>query len=1035
MDNIELYINGKLCNVGKNFGVRLGRVLIKPAELNTKDAQFSYSITLPITNTNDAIFNYASVEETKGKFNRIYYAELIVNSYRAFTGQFRISEISNEGYKGNLVIPVNKSVKDVFGESKLTENPPFLITFKDFAEYINYWNELARIEPQPCIFPFALYGVLPKVASSADGNIYSDRTLWDNTVKIVMDSIPPSINPLKVLKHIFESRGYTLVGSAFEDARLTSLYMSYKNEGDYVQPWNYGRQAFFKLSGSWSNIDWDAKDYEKNSYINDYEGSTYYTGDLFNGTRNDVTIVYDPGANVIQAETKDTNGFWWYQTQIMIPTSGFYKVRVKGNITIDSRENWRTNDPVTGTPFVGGNASNDSNANSFYKKRYELKLLRDFGTADFGLTNARINRRYYKDNLNQNNTWDEEHSPKYFPKETYTASGKESEVMLVDPAENPNLVLGLCWGERHNIDDRNPARPSDRNSNFGTVLAAKTGFSWDVKVNNNKPAKVAIPSTGYRKWGRLGLYSDDDENPNVNIDYSDASRIKDRELKDNGLLGGDEVGSTILYKFPLQRFNTYTLSLPEGSNYNGKAYVHNQFGELIQSKTFTNGIATITTYTISSIPTDHYLTLYLKKEEEFDVDGSLVINRIYDPEDIIDWEDTNKFKIDIKNAPESYARRGWYNGRQTDNYWNGDGEVNAIVWFDSGELLTLAITSDEGRYKRHNSGGKYGWTNQKLDFELDISPYRVDEDWIKVNSSGNGTAVMNWSDPINFQTDEIDLIKFLPNDLRTDEFIENFCKAFNLKLSQTDINAFSLDIKQANKVVSNSFVDLDERASVRDRNNQPLGLPSAYSIGFTVDTEEEGYVESQDDGGGVFYTGSIEDKILEQKSTFSFNWFKEIVKKEGDDSIKLLIPVISKAEAWTSELSYSEAMKKNYSNLALRFWYYDGLLNDLGATFKFGEGRNSRPIKIAKVSNVLAGLSELSYKDKVHSILNNYFSILVDADSHYTVIECYLRPDEYDKLDGSYMVRFNGDFYYVAEIDGYDPLGRNTTKIKLIRKI
>ena len=44
-------------------------------------------------------------------------------------------------------------------------------------------------------------------------------------------------------------------------------------------------------------------------------------------------------------------------------------------------------------------------------------------------------------------------------------------------------------------------------------------------------------------------------------------------------------------------------------------------------------------------------------------------------------------------------------------------------------------------------------------------------------------------------------------------------------------------------------------------------------------------------------------------------------------------------------------------------------------------------------------------------------------------------PDQYEALNGAILAMFNGDLYYVAEISGYDPTGRNKTKIKLIRKI
>ena len=251
---IELYINNRLCDVGRDFGVRLNRQLLNPGELNTKDAQYSYSITLPPTSNNHAIFNYANIEETANKFNREYRAELIINSVRVFVGLFRLSEITRDKYKGNLYIPATKSIKDIFGELKLNENPEYRIEFKDFAEYVSYYNILAATGPQMAIFPYTLYGVLPKVPVSRENAEYTPPDLWDDSVRMGMQDLAPSLNPLLILKHIFRSQGYNLVGTAFDDERLTRLYMSYKNDADYVQPWNYGYHGRIHLKGEWSNI-------------------------------------------------------------------------------------------------------------------------------------------------------------------------------------------------------------------------------------------------------------------------------------------------------------------------------------------------------------------------------------------------------------------------------------------------------------------------------------------------------------------------------------------------------------------------------------------------------------------------------------------------------------------------------------------------------------------------------------------------------------------------------------------------------------
>lgn len=1036
MTNVELYINGFLCDTGDDFGVRLNRQLLNPSELNAKDAQYSYSVTLPPTPNNHAAFNYANIEETRDKFNRVYAAELIINSVRVFKGNFRLSEVSRLKYKGNLYIPAAKSVKDIFGEIKLNENPEYRIEFKDFAEYITYYNNLARSGPQMAIFPYVLYGVLPKVPLTLNGNTYSSRTAWDNIVRLGMQDLAPSINPLLVLKHIFEKQGYKLIGTAFDDEKLTRLYMSYKNEAEYVQPWNYGQQAYMGIKGNWSNVLGNYNIFERNGYRTDYDGLTYYSSDLLDATNTTINITNNPGGNVLYKEVTDGNGRLWKQCQLRVPSSGFYKVRLKADLAIDSRENWRGG--YDGMQFVGGDASNDSNANSFSKKRYEVKILRDRGTGDFGLSNGRINKVYYRDNLNQNNTWDEDNTPKYFPNPGYTTSGKERELMFVDPAENPNYVVGLAWGWKHDRGDTaNPLIGDNAGTNFGTVLAAKTGLSWDVSANSDKPAKVGIPSPGYMKWGRLGQFDDEDEDPNKNIDYSGGDWVSNKKLDENGnIIEGEEgTTSTILRRFRLSSNSQFKLTVPADAGYVGRIYIHDSAVSVIPAAVYefdANGMVGFNSLSWSGWnPRSTYLTLYLAYNDgqddgvTFDVSTSLVIDRIYDPEDIIDWEQTDKFKIDINNAPESYARRA--------GIWNGNGEVNAVVWLQAGEILTVVSSSDEGRYKRHNSSGKYGWTKHAIDFEIDIAPFRIDEDWLKINSAGNGTAVMDWNDPINFDIDSIDLVKFLPADVKTDDFIDNFCKAFNLRLSQIDAETFSLDVKQSKAAVSPLFINLDNLASVADRSNTALGLPSLYKIGFTVDQEEEGYVTTGDDGGGSFETGATEEKVVEQKSNFSYNWYKDIT--HTDSGAVLPLPVISKSEVWASTMAYPDAMKKKYTNLAARFWYFDGLLNDSGADFYFPKKDDGKAIGIARVVGRIQGISILDYKNEPTTILNNYFTILVNSSSHYTEVEGYLTPIQYDKLNGSIMAMFNGDQYYVAEISGYDPKGRNKTKVKLIRKI
>lgn len=1133
MTNIELYINDILVDTGDDFSVRLNRQLINPAELNTKDAQYSYSVSLPPTASNNRAFNFANVEEVKGKFNTEYRAQLIINSVRVFVGNFRLSEASKRGYKGNLYIPAVKSIKDIFGEMQLNQIPEYRIPFSDFANSISAINTAALSSPQMAIFPYVLYGLLPKVPLDKNANNYSARNVWDNSVRVNMQDVPPSINPLLMLKHLFESQGYELQGSAYNDAKLTELYQSYKNPTDYVQPWNYGYHGRIEVSGTWSSTRnkraGDAFQFERGVNQSSDRGKNIYSCDLFDAVNSKVDINQDPGGNVLHKEVNDNDAVTWSQTQIRVPSTGFYKVRFIAGLTVYNNANWRSTDPRTGVQHVSGDG--DKHINDFGRRVYEVKLLRDRKSGDFGLSGAKLDGGFYEVNQPQNGVFDETNIPKHFPQVPSTG-----QINFIDQLQNRKHVLGFGFGARDGINNLLPPQfrgnidnmyynPLDTGFSFVQMQVAKPGLSWDASETEQN--RIGVKSSGYWKYGRIGSFDNEGDNPDQNIDYSAGTKVTGKVLDVNGnptdpdptnlavrfddyflnkltgfatpltdwtvsefidvrnftnltfsaevsenddaavvayydvnrmylgaavvapavgdgadtytaspityppevvyiKISGDKgtlsvqgndvtTSNIILHRFPLSRFFSYILD--GGSTYSGYAYLHDGNNTTPrQVIPFVNGVAEFTTLG-SVFSASPRLTIYLKTNA-FNVDGTLTIDRVIDESssDVVGWELTDKYAINILNSPDNYAYRI--------NNWQGNGVINAVVWLEAGELLTVASVSEEGLYRRNGMHTTSGWTNHEIWYGLSITPFRTDDAWLKVDHQGHGTASMNWNDATNFDTDSINLAGFLPSDMKANDYIDNIVKAFNLKLTQISANVFSLDVKQSKAAVTSLSINLDGIASINDRTNSPLGIPSKYKLGFTINADEEGYAMTGDDGGGEYNTGSIEEAVIEQKSNFSYNWFKPILK----DGATIQLPVITKSEAWVLSKPYPEAMAKRYTDLPLRFWYMGGILEGSYAL-------NGVPIKFAKVTND-RGESVLNYKNIPNSILNNYFTILgIGSASHYTEAEAFLTPYQYASLDGSYMVTFNGDLYYAAQIDGYDPTARNKTKLKLIRKI
>ena len=272
--------------------------------------------------------------------------------------------------------------------------------------------------------------------------------------------------------------------------------------------------------------------------------------------------------------------------------------------------------------------------------------------------------------------------------------------------------------------------------------------------------------------------------------------------------------------------------------------------------------------------------------------------------------------------------------------------------------------------------------------------------------------------------------------MKIDDWITNFCKAFNLELIHTGDKSFALNVKEQSMVKNTSLIiDLDSKANVHQAINETLGLPRAYKLGFTIDTAETGYVESiptgkamgdGNTGGGTLYTGSNETSEVEQTSNFSYCWYKNFTNKRGSGSVE--VPIITDKEVWSGESTYEDIRNKSYLNKAQRFWFHSGKTEPIVV--------NGEVVQMAVVKNQYTKGNKplwLNYEDKPDSIMREYFTLLTN-DKEYTCVECHLTPEEYDMLDKAF-VRFNGDLYNVIDADGFDPLRKDKTKLKLIKKV
>lgn len=509
--SIELYINKKICDIRNplDFPIQLRRSFLNPEELNTKDAQGSYKIDLPATSRNNEVFGFKNVEEIKGKFRNLFDAYLTIGGIKIFEGQFNLTMVTKLEYTGELLILAKRGIKDIFGDRTMNQAGDWIIPFGEFSESVSQYNNMVNA---PCIFPYVMYGLLPKIPINGS---FSQKNVWDDSVMLGLDNFPPSINCLQAIQQIFKNEGLNISGSAFADQRLNQLYMSYKNPSDYEMLWNYGKLGVVKLEGSWISYDTNINRVERNISINQKEldnNRKVYAVDIFNSTNSAIFINEDSGNNVTTTLSQTEDNIPYRSVTFTVPYSGLYKVKFGASITLNKNPNITTNQNVRVISPVS--RIRDLNTGDyivktedFSKRRFEVKLMRNWGEGNVERTELGYDRSFYRNNLNQNDNFDSSNSanyPKYFPLPT--------ETVFIDPLQNPNLVCGVSFGANYGKNN-----PLDIYNLYCNPIAIKHGRSWSKEADTNKRSQSAVHNSGYMRWGGT---------PEGEIDFWTSDRFK-----------------------------------------------------------------------------------------------------------------------------------------------------------------------------------------------------------------------------------------------------------------------------------------------------------------------------------------------------------------------------------------------------------------------------------------------------------------------------------------------------------------------------
>lgn len=991
---IEIFVNNQQIELESqdSLNLRINNVIFNPTKTTTTQATYSYSFTIPSTPSNDKVFGYANNLAKVNKFHARYPAQVYADGHKIFDGSLTVQKYANKKYTCNLVnIKVN-TLDEIFGDMKMTDLH-WDIDF-DGAPTINAANS----GNTDYYFPMACYGMgqfqKKYVTKDEVGATYTSKHILDKYNLWWVDSFFPSLNVMATMKKAFESKGYTVAGSAFSDPNINSIYASCNLASEQVPIYNLGNPKFGSLTASvrWNN-------YKTTSSGSSRTGSTtFYSSN--GGVDQELTFPYER------------------------INSGGRSTQVEYNF--DTITHWNMFDTVnnSATTVTIGNSNYiyDPNEMMFVIPAdgwYRIHMAIDMELSGEGTSfSATQWTNSFKDDEQMERT-------KTQMKRSLSSQQTPLEIQLVrNVDENIELIKGRC-----NIRYVN-GKPSQ--DTYAYIQQNYTGASkpnkevWYTDCPHQDPYGSISPTKtdnmiNQATAARNGLLEEYGNGNEIATSYTVSS-----------MAGTTRSGTgTNRHGRGATKYNTYGFMHKDGKVMPYDPCVSTAF---ICGFSSMGGDGTNPTGGTVSVMRDGYSWSRMSavKNQVFcNVDGLELVNKVGNT-NATETIQTDYCENEYKDCPQ-------------DNYCNVVGNrmtgvINCSVYLNKNDRLeVLAIQ------RAYEDGQMYGCSG-------------TCELWIDAKSSKNKAALMaddTWG--FYYQNDfpyYLNLFNFTNEETKVSDWINSINTAFNLEMLQEG-NRIEINTNKGIKKNITYAVDIDDRTNADEIESEYISYPKEMSVKYKIDTDEYGFEltvdpEHIDDEGDEWknwgdsgYTiiklsdDTYETSTQNTQTNFSYTYYDSFLWKEvlsgGTESgteKEIRIPVIEKAQYMADDYGYEEAMKHDGYSLTQRFWYRQPLSNE----YVWLSDHMHEKVFLTYPKNNLDGFN-LSYKDSETSIATEYFQIYPMLASNFVSANVYLTPEEYNAIKGGALVKLDSDLYYVSEISGYDCSGHNPTTLKLIKKV
>lgn len=377
-----------------------------------------------------------------------------------------------------------------------------------------------------------------------------------------------------------------------------------------------------------------------------------------------------------------------------------------------------------------------------------------------------------------------------------------------------------------------------------------------------------------------------------------------------------------------------------------------------------------------------------------------------------------------------------------------EGTIECCVWLEAGDLLELVgIQRDYDVYKCRTCPSYYGVSGESTVSITAISTRRKYE--LKADPYFGALSPSELPKGLN-------LFNFTNKETKVSEWIESIAKAFNLEIITVG-NEVSINTNQGIRKTITNTIDVDDRVSNNEAVSEMISYPKEMSVRYKTNKDEYGFeltvpsshINDSDwaEWGDSGYTiiqlsdDTYETKAQNTQTQFSYTYYdnflwKEVAIDSGGNRTEtsterqVRFPVIEMSEYMAEGFNYDEAQTHDGYSLSQRFWYRQPRANEF---VNLTDIANSL-VYLCYPTNVYEDFN-LSYKDTEKSIVTEYFNVSPMLASNYVTIDVHITPLEYNDIKRGALVHFDSDLYYTSEISGFDPSGKNPTKLKLIKKV